>query len=185
MIFNPIQVKLKDGRSAMIRNAEPEDAQELIDYLKITAEETPFLMRNPEEINITLDEEIKFINNCKESEHGIMLIARIDGKHAGNASCTSLGPYVRYAHRCSVAVALYQKYCGLGLGKSMLNVILQEAEKAGYEQAELEVVTSNKNAVALYKTLGFDIYGEQKHSMKYKDGSYADEYLMMKMLYKK
>lgn len=182
MIFNPTQVKLKDGRSAIIRNAEPEDAQELIDYLKITAGETPFLMRNPEEISITLDEEIKFISSCKESERGLMLIAKIDGMHAGNASCTSLGTYMRYAHRCSIAVALYQKYCGLGLGKIMLNVVLQEAEKAGYEQAELEAVTSNENAIALYKALGFDIYGEQKHSMKYKDGSYANEYLMMKML---
>ena len=64
----------------------------------------------------------------------------------------------------------------------MLNIVLQEAAKAGYEQAELEVVTSNDNAIALYKALGFDIYGKRKHSMKHKDGSYADEYLMTKML---
>ena len=58
-----------------------------------------------------------------------------------------------------------------------------EAAIAGYEQAELEVVASNENAIALYKMLGFSIYGERKHSMKYRDGSYADEYLMMKTLF--
>ena len=182
MRFEAASVQLKDGRSAIIRNAEPKDAEELIDYLKITSAETPFLMRNPEEINITLDKEIEFINRCKESERDLLLVALIDGKHAGNASCMSLGEYQRYAHRCSTAIALYQRYCGLGLGKNMLNVILQEAKKMHYEQVELEVVSSNEKAIALYKSLGFDIYGTQKHSMKYKDGSYADEYLMMRFV---
>lgn len=182
MIFGPISVQLKNGRMAVIRNAEPEDAEEMIDYLKTTAEETPFLIRYPEEINITVDEETKFINDCKESELKLLLMAKMDGKHAGNASIMPLGALQRCSHRCSVAIALYQRYCGVGLGKIMLNTILQEAAKAGYEQAELEVVTSNENAIALYKVLGFGIYGERKHSMKYRDGSYADEYLMMKTL---
>lgn len=182
MIVEPISVQLKDGRSAIIRNAEPEDAQELIDYLKVTTVETPFLLRSLEEINFTLDQEIEFINSRNESESSLMLIARIDGKLAGNASCMPLGTFQRCSHRCNAGIALYQSYWGLGLGKIMLNIILQEAVKAGYEQVELEVVTSNDNAIALYRALGFDIYGERKHSMKYKDGSYADEYLMMKML---
>ena len=185
MIFGPITVQLKDGRFAIIRNAESEDAEELIDYLKVTTAETPFLLRNPEEINFTPDQEIEFINSRKDSENSLLLIAKIDGKLAGNASYMPLGTFQRGSHRCSAGIALYQSYCGLGLGKIMLNIILQEAAKAGYEQAELEVVTSNDNAVALYKALGFDIYGERKHSMKYKDGSYADEYLMMKMLEKR
>lgn len=181
MIFKPISVQLKDGRTAVIRSAEPEDAEELIDYLKATAEETSFLIRYSEEVKIT-KEEIEFINDCKKSEFKILLMAEIDGKHVGNASFMPIGTMQRCSHRCSVGIALYQKYCGVGLGKIMLNTILQEAAKAGYEQAELEVVTSNESAIALYKALGFSIYGERKHSMKYRDGSYADEYLMMKML---
>ena len=182
MIFKPASVQLKDGRMAVIRNAEPEDAETMIKYLKATAEETPFLIRYSEEINITADEEIKFINDCKESEYKLLLMTKIDGKHAGNASFMPIGTMQRCSHRCSVGIALYQKYCGAGLGKIMLNTILREAAKAGYEQAELEVVTTNESAAALYKALGFDIYGERKHSMKYKDGSYADEYLMMREL---
>lgn len=182
MTFKSVSVQLKDGHTAILRSAEPEDAQELIDYLEITSAETPFLLRYPDEINITLDEETAFINECRESEHRLLLIAKIDGKHAGNASYMPLGTFQRCAHRCSVGIALYQRYCGLGLGRIMLNAVLQEAAKAGYEQAELEVVTSNESAVALYRTLGFDIYGERKRSMKYRDGSYADEYLMTKFL---
>lgn len=64
----------------------------------------------------------------------------------------------------------------------MLAAVLDMAKECGYEQAELEVVTTNTVAIHLYQSLGFEIYGEQLHSMKYKDGSYADEYMMMKKL---
>lgn len=71
----------------------------------------------------------------------------------------SIGGYKRYRHRCEIAIALYKKYCGLGIGKSMLETVLDVAEKMGYEQAELEVIACNKTAIALYKKLGFKIYG--------------------------
>ena len=49
-------------------------------------------------------------------------------------------------------------------------------------QAELEVIAANSGAIALYKSLGFEICGTMKHAMKYKDGTYADMYTMAKQL---
>lgn len=89
----------------------------------------------------------------------------------------SLGNYERYAHRCSVAIALYQKYCGLGIGREMLKTVLTMAKQCGYEQAELEVVSTNTPAIRLYESLGFEIWGTQPHSVRYRDGSYADRSL--------
>ena len=111
-----------------------------------------------------------------------MLIAAIDGRHIGNCSVSSLGSYKRYAHRCDVALALYQEYCGAGIGKAMLETALKAAREAGYEQAELEVIADNKNAVALYEKLGFVKYGTFPDNMKYSDGTYADAFWMMKKL---
>ena len=59
----------------------------------------------------------------------------------------------------NIAIALYKEYCGLGIGKAMLEIILDIAEKMGYEQAELEVIANNKPAIALYEKLGFKMYG--------------------------
>lgn len=64
----------------------------------------------------------------------------------------------------------------------MLETVLDIADKAGYEQAELEVVADNKPAIVLYEKLGFNIYGTFPDNMKYKDGSYVDAYWMMKKL---
>lgn len=180
MLFKETEIKTKDGRTAILRNARTEDSATLIEYLKAIAAETPYLMREPEEVTLTPEQEDAFITQQMNSERELMLIATIDGKHIGNCSLCSMGNYRRYAHRCSIAIALYKEYCGLGLGRQMLLAILDEAQKCGYEQAELEVVADNANAVALYKSLGFEIYGTSKNNMKYKDGHYADAHLMVK-----
>lgn len=180
MVFSEKEINLKDGRTAILRNARLEDAEELIEYLKITAAETPFLVREPEEVIITREQEEYFIRRNMEDEKGLMLIATIDGKHAGNASFSGIAARKRYAHRCSVAIALYQKYCGLGLGRQMFAEILERAKACGYEQVELEVSADNEKAIQMYKSFGFEVYGKLKNDMKFKDGTYADSYLMVK-----
>jgi ribosomal protein S18 acetylase RimI-like enzyme len=64
----------------------------------------------------------------------------------------------------------------------MIETVLDVARKNGYEQAELEVAVPNEKAVALYKSLGFEICGTFPHGVKYKDDSYADYYTMIKKL---
>ncbi len=182
MKFNSMQFKDKLGREVLLRNAEVSDAAALIDYLKITTTETPYLIREPQEITITLEQEKNFIESKIEAEGELLLIALIDGKLIGNCSLMSIAPYKRYAHRCGIAIALYQEYCGCGIGKIMIQTILDVAKKTGYEQAELEVVSDNKDAIALYKKLGFEKYGQFPNNMKYSDGTYASAEWMMKKL---
>lgn len=182
MIYEAREIQTNDGRKAVLRSAEVRDAEALLTYLKKTAAETRFLMREPDEITLTLEQEEAFLREKEPEERELMLIAEMDGVHVGNCSVSSLGNCLRYKHRCSVAIALYQEYCGLGIGKQMLAAVLDMANECGYEQAELEVVTTNTAAIHLHQSLGFEIHGEQMHSMKYKDGSYADEYMMMEKL---
>ena len=50
MRYESIQFRDKLGWEVVLRNAEVSDAGPLIDYLRITAAETPYLIREPEEI---------------------------------------------------------------------------------------------------------------------------------------
>ena len=143
MTIEPITFTDKLGREVVLRAAVPEDAADLIQYLKVTSGETPFLIREPDEITITMESEVAFIQSKLDSTRELMLLAFVDGKHVGNCSLMSLAPYKRYQHRCDVAIALYQEYCGCGIGKAMLETVLDIATNLGYEQAELEVVADN------------------------------------------
>ena len=140
MIYEPREITCRDGRSCILRSAAVTDANDLIRYLKVTAGETPFLIREPDEISLTPEQEEHFIEGIVKEPRELMLIGTVAGEHVGNCSLMSLGNYERYAHRCSVAIALYQKYCGLGIGREMLKTVLTVAKQCGYEQAELEVV---------------------------------------------
>lgn len=182
MIYAEKIVQTKDGRNIILRNARKEDSASLIEYLKIMATETRFLVSEPEEIRLTLEQEENFIESKQKSEKELLLVATLDGKHIGNCSLCSMGTKQRYKHRCSVAIALYKEYCGLGIGRQMMSTVLEQAKHCGYEQAELEVIVDNKPAIALYKSLGFEIYGTMKNNMKYNDGTYGDAYFMVKYL---
>ena len=51
MIIKDIEYKLKDGRNALIRSPQDEDIQGMLEYLYISAGETDFILRYPEECN--------------------------------------------------------------------------------------------------------------------------------------
>ena len=120
MKYGPVYKKAKNGQTVELRNAEVTDAEALIRYLKVTSGETPYLIREPEEIAVTPEQERQFLQSKTESERELLLIALIDGKHIGNCALMQIAPYRRYAHRCAVAIALYQAYCGIGIGRMML-----------------------------------------------------------------
>ena len=182
MIFPEKKVILKDGRTAVLRSAVIEDAPDCLEYLRVTAAETPFLLREPEEANMTLRQEEAFLGSRLEDPDSLMLIARIDGEYVGNCGLVSFGPHLRTKHRCGMGIALYQKFCGLGLGRIMIETVVDVAKELGYEQMELEVINGNDRARHLYESLGFTPFGVRPHALKYKDGTYADETLMVKML---
>lgn len=81
-----------------------------------------------------------------------------------------------------MAIALYQEFCGYGIGKIMMETVLKEAKEIGFEQAELEVISDNQNAITLYEKLGFQKYGTFPDNLKYADGHYTSADWMMKKL---
>lgn len=170
-----------NGHKLVLKNATADDAQVLIDYLKTVCGETPYLIKEPEEISMTLEEEISFINSQNNSEKNLLCIGLLDGNYVGNCSIngTSLQ---RFKHRGEIGIALYQNYTGMGIGSIMLDRLIEVGRESGYEQMELEVVSDNKRAIALYEKKGFKKYGTFPNNMKYKDGTYADaDWMMLKL----
>lgn len=182
MRFENRSVRLKDGRECVLRPTTAEDAQEMIDYMKITAAETPFLLRYPDEVKYTLENEKEILARIYGEEKTVMMLALVDGQVAGNCSISGLGDKRRILHRCSLAIALKKEYWGLGIGTAMLDYLTELARGIGYEQIELEVVEGNVSAKRLYEKCGFVETGRRVRAMKYDDGTYRDEFVMSKLL---
>lgn len=182
MEYTAKQAALKDGRTCTIRRPEAADAEELLRQQRRTSGETPYLIVEPEEIDWTQEEQAGRIRRWNAAPDKLRLIAEVDGTLAGAAIVYGAGVQSRLRHRCSVDITLCRDFWGMGIGTILLGELLCAAKAAGYEQAELEVVSTNAPAVGLYKKLGFEAVGTIPRAMKYRDGSYADFLFMVKPL---
>ncbi len=169
-----------NGHKLLLRNPERSDAEQLLEYLRVTSQETRFLLREPDELP-SLDNELEFIDKQNSSESSLFLMAFLDGEFTGCCSFQRHGRK-RSRHRATVAIALYKKFTHMGIGGKMFEKLFFEAKKIGLEQLELVVMSDNLPALNMYLKHGFEITGKQPHYMKYADGTYVDAYYMVKKL---
>jgi len=179
MKIEPKRVRLKDGRVAILRTPEPLDAALLLEYLRITAEETDFLLRYPEECTMTLEQEAVYLQKSLQNPDSVMILCEVDGKIAGNCNLSRHNKR-KTMHRASIGIALLREFWGQGIGTAMFDEINCLAQSCGIEQLELEVFADNHRAMGLYKKMGFRIAAEHPNAIKRKDGTYVNEYLMVK-----
>lgn len=70
---------------------------------------------------------------------------------------------------------------GGGVAKALMAAII-DAASSEVEQLTLTVVTTNTDAVRLYRSLGFQTYGVEPRALKSAEG-YSDEMLMIRFLH--
>ena len=86
-------------------------------------------------------------------------------------------------HRASVAIALLRDYWNLGIGTKMFQELIGIAkEREDVRQIELDFVEGNTRARALYEKMGFRITGVKPDAIRLKDGTFVNEYMMLKRL---
>ena len=182
MDYKSKEIQLKNGRICLLRRPEESDAEALIEYLKITSGETPYMVREPEEVTVTLEEERDFLRKSAEDPLGLMLSAFVDGKFVGNCSFAAVSRLGKMRHRCKAGISLYREFWSLGIGTALMREVVDAARAAGFEQMELDAVSTNTPAIALYKKLGFETIGTIPCGFKFRDGTYGDLLLMVKKL---
>ena len=182
MIYSAEKLILRDGRSYSVRSVEPEDALLMLQYMKTMLGETPFLLRTPEEFNYTPEEEARILTGRRDDPRSLMLVAEMDGEIIASADVCSHGAKSRVWHRGELGVSVRRDYWQQGIGSALMEPLIQFSGQVGYEQIELTVESKNMRAINLYLRKGFTVYGTRPHGMKYADGSYDNDYLMIKML---
>ena len=183
MIMEDKWFTLKDGRKAQIRNPKEEDVEGMLNYLRVTSEETDFIIRSPEECSqYTYEGEKKLFAECESSENDLVLVCVVDGEVAGNCHlrCNNR---IKTRHRASIGIALMKKYWNLGIGTQFFEEMIAAAKAKGdITQLELEFVEGNSRARALYEKMGFRICAMRPNAIKLKDGRLLNEYMMIKEL---
>jgi len=182
MMVSAETLLLRDGSGCVIRPAAPEDAPRMLRYMKRMLGETPYLLREPEEFDYTAEEEAEILVRRREDPRALMLLAEKDGEIIANADVRAQSPRSRARHRAVLGISVLEAYWRQGIGSALMERLIAFAAEAGFEQIELEAVAQNRRALSLYAKFGFTVYGTRPHGMKYADGSYADDCLMIRTL---
>lgn len=171
-------IKLKDGRSCVIRNGTEEDGQALLETFVLTHRQTDFLTTYPEELSFTPEQEAAFLKRKADSDCEIELVAELDGRIVGSAGIERVRAAEKVRHRASFGVSIEKASWGLGIGRALTEACIACAGKAGYRQLELEVVAENERALALYRSLGFVEYGRNPRAFRSRLSGWQENVLM-------
>lgn len=155
----------------------------MLQFIIKASGETDYLMAYPEEFaGFTIEREKSFISQINDDPNGMMIACFVDGKVAGNCQI-SFRTGMKDRHRASVAIALLRDFWHLGIGTSMFKEMIQIArERGGVKQIELDFIEGNSRARGLYEKMGFRITGVKPDAIRMKDGTFVNEYMMLKRL---
>lgn len=149
------EVTLKNSQVAAIRQARPEDAARLLEYVNRVTGETDFLAFGEGELDWSVEKERQFIEDYRAADNKVLLVAEIESDLAAIAGFTG-DARPRLRHSGELGVMVSRRYWGLGLGSALMEMLIEWARASGVvRKLGLRVRVDNDRALRLYERLGF------------------------------
>ena len=144
--------------SITFRTAVPDDAAQLLEYLKAVGAETDNLTFGAEGIPLTVAQEEALLTRMERSAHSRFFLA-LDGDNIVGNACVNGNGNPRFSHRRNLAVTVLRAYWGRDIGSALMERMIAFARETGAELLSLEVRADNARAKALYGKFGFTTFG--------------------------
>lgn len=158
----------------LIRQAQPDDAEKMLDYLRVIADEpnNGISLSSSDELKQTVERQIEINTDALNSDDRIIFIAEADSQVIGLLNCGNKeGGYV---HTFSLGVTVCKEWRDQGVGTAMMKHLIQWCEaNTKCHRLELQVFSYNSRAIYVYQKLGFVHEGVRKESF-YKKGQFLD-----------
>jgi len=166
--------QLKDGRIVIFDELKEHDLPKLIEVFNSVIEEGIYFHRN--EGLPDLEAATQWYQNHIKA--GLFyLAARVDDELVGGATIEP-GPG-KASHVAYFGIYLKRQFRIMGIGTRLIKRIIEIARQKGFEMIKLTVFSSNRQAFRLYQKFGFQEAGRIKDGVKFLDGTYADEVVMV------
>jgi GNAT superfamily N-acetyltransferase len=152
--FEPVVVRLRDGRRVTLRAIRPQDDDKLQKAMRGLSAESRYsrFMSPLRELSPQMLERATH----PDAERELQLVAVVGGEEEEE----SIVGGARYAAAagstdCEFAVAVVDEWHGLGLARQLLEALMQTARARGFERMEGYILATNAPMLGLAKRLGF------------------------------
>lgn len=168
--------------SVDIRQAEPEDAAQIIALIELLAAEPGIsIALGPGEFRFNLEQEQEYIAETAGQDNSLMLAADAEGQVVGVLTLNG-GRRKSQRHSAELGISVAQNWRDQGIGRRLMQAAIDWARAGGVlKRIQLFVYVRNRQAVHLYESLGFVIEGRRRMAA-WRDGEYHDDYLMALLL---
>lgn len=162
----------------VIREARPEDAEEIIAYMQmLSAEPNNNILYEAGEFNVTVEEERELLASAPASVNSVFIVADAGGKIVGLANIAG-GRRRAARYSGTIGITLHPDYRNQGIGTRMMQYLIEWARQTGrLTRLELHVFTYNTRAIHVYERVGFATEGIRRRAF-IKDGEYVDSMIM-------
>ena len=166
----------------IIREAQPDDAEQIIQYIQCLTEEPGIeILLSPGEFTLTKEQEQRILSDFASSDNSVYLVAELGTKIIGTLICNG-GTRRAVRHTVSLSMSVAKEWRNKGIGISLLNRAIEWAKNTGIvSRIELDVFARNQPAIHLYRKFGFVDEG-RRHNAIYREGKYYDDMLMALLL---
>ena len=165
------EIKLKNGQNLILRKANGNDAEKMIEYLNTVGGESDNLLFGKNEFHFSIEQEKEYLNNLNKDKDALMIIGIINNEIVSVGQIIKLGRK-RIAHNSEVAISVKKDYWSIGMSE-----LIEFARNNDIRNIELGVKASNSKAIKLYKKFGFEKVGCHKNYFNV-NGVFDDEILM-------
>lgn len=168
---------LRDGRSVVIRPAVEDDAASLLDSINEVCQEAVYLLLDA--VPRDLEAERRWIASF-DRVRSVLFVALDGDVIVGQADCHG-GQSSKNRHTGLIGIVIRDGWREEGLGRILLERVLEWMRQRGFEKACLEVFSTNARARHLYESLGFVVEGTREGQFKIR-GEYVDDVIMARWL---
>ncbi len=163
-----------------IRAIRESDAEQFLLLGKVLDEETQFMMFEPGERNMTVEEQTQLIRNVLSQNNQMIFVVEHEDQLVGFLE--ALGGNYRRNHDCVyIVIGIRHDFAGQGIGSELFEALEKWAVDHRLHRLELTVMSHNERAIHLYQKMGFKTEGTKKDSLLV-NGRYVDEYYMARIL---
>ena len=170
------RTRVEDGR-VRIRAREPGDAAAIVEVLRAIVADGRGAVMRPEDV----PDAARYRERLQESEGELGLVLELDGELVAEGAVSRFGgALIRHVGLLSMGV--HPSAQGLGLGRRMLEALVEGAAHQGVGRPELYVRADNARARRLYESSGFELEGIRRRFVRLEDGTELDDCIYVRFL---
>lgn len=177
MKIAPIEKRLRTGEQILLRTPDRDDAPAVLTFIRVLSKEAfRNLNHGPDFFDaMTEQAEASFLGSVADHPKNTFIAAFAGDEVIGTAH-HAVSPASFAQHCAALGIGVLAPHRKKGVGRLLLEALIDAAAEAGVWNLTLRVRTFNAPAIALYESLGFRRVGVLHRVAALPDGL-ADEYL--------